>query len=337
MTLRFVDAPARELADAVRSRLHVSPGAVEDLLVLRLQALDVALSLRSPELLANERSWESVRLDATAPGVEPADVDRAILDVLTEHLDEDRVEEIDRLQSLSTALVPDDLDADDRRRLAAPARAYLELCLAGRGDEAMAVVADAVSEGIESPEIMVSILQPAQVELGMLWEAGTISVADEHLVTAITQRCLGMLFSVVPRQRVPDAPRLVALTVGCETHELGIRMVAELFQHLGWDTSYLGADIPHRDVVTFVAARRPDVLAVSATMVGHVHAISDLISEVRSDARCAGVSVLVGGRPFDLNPRLADFVGADGWAQGPQEALETCQSWIRQRHPADDQ
>jgi methanogenic corrinoid protein MtbC1 len=115
--------------------------------------------------------------------------------------------------------------------------------------------------------------------------------------------------------------------VSTETHDLGIHMIAELFRHSGWDTAYLGADIPHHDVVTFVATRKPDVLAVSATMVGHVHAISDLVAAVRSERRCAGVSVLVGGRPFTRNPSLAGFVGADGWATGPADALELCQSW----------
>jgi methanogenic corrinoid protein MtbC1 len=326
-SLRFVDSTPGELAAVVRGRLRVPPGAVEELLVLRLQALDVAVSLRSPELLADQRSWEAARLEATAPGVAVAEVDQAVLEVLSERLGLQQAAEIDELTTRSAALAPEELEEGDR--LPAAARAYLELGLAGRRDAALAVVTEARATGLESTEIMLSILQPAQVELGQLWEADKISVAEEHLVTALTHQCLGMLFSTIPRQRTAHTSQLVALTVGSETHELGIRMVAELFQHTGWNTSYLGADIPHRDVVTFVAARKPHVLAVSATMVGHVHAVSDLVAQVRAEPRCADVRVLVGGHPFVVNPRLAEFVGADGWAPDPREALALCQSWMR--------
>ena len=50
----------------------------------------------------------------------------------------------------------------------------------------------------------------------------------------------------------------------------------------------------------------------------------ELIAALRADPRCAGVRVLVGGRPFTINPRLADLVGADAWAPGAREALDLC-------------
>jgi methanogenic corrinoid protein MtbC1 len=98
-------------------------------------------------------------------------------------------------------------------------------------------------------------------------------------------------------------------------------------EQAGWRTTYLGADVPRADVVEHVAQHRADVLAVSATMAGHIRGVRDLIATLRADPRCRRVRVLVGGRPFTINPRLAADVGADGWAPGAREAIELCRSW----------
>jgi methylmalonyl-CoA mutase cobalamin-binding domain/chain len=123
----------------------------------------------------------------------------------------------------------------------------------------------------------------------------------------------------------------VATSVGSEAHEIGIRMISDLLEQAGWRTSYLGAGVPPADVVEQVALQRADVLAVSATMAGHIRGVRELIAMLRSDPRCARVRVLVGGRPFTINPRLAAMLGADGWAPGAQEALELCRAWTEDR------
>ena len=124
---------------------------------------------------------------------------------------------------------------------------------------------------------------------------------------------------------------LVATSVGTEAHEVGIRMISDLMEQAGWRTTYLGADVPHSDVIESVAQHRADVLAVSATMAGHLRGVRELIALLRADPRCRGVRVLVGGRPFTINSQLAAAVGADGWAPGALEALELCRSWTEDR------
>ena len=73
------------------------------------------------------------------------------------------------------------------------------------------------------------------------------------------------------------------------------------------------------------------MLAVSATMAGHIRGVRELIAALRADPRCRNVRVLVGGRPFTINSRLAADVGADGWAPSAREALELCRSWTGDR------
>ncbi len=62
-----------------------------------------------------------------------------------------------------------------------------------------------------------------------------------------------------------------------------------------------------------LAAEKAELLALSATMTYHVRAVADLIKEVRATPGIAGVTVMVGGYPFNIAPDLWRNVGADAY------------------------
>ena len=168
-------------------------------------------------------------------------------------------------------------------------------------------------------DVYLRVFQPCQRELGRLWQAGRITVAQEHYGTAATQLIMSQL---APRLFATErnGRRAVVACVAGEAHEVGPRMVADLLELGGWDTIYLGSNVPVRGVVQALAEHRADLLAVSATMTYHLPAVLDLIAAVRAEPACAGVRVMVGGRLFDAEPGLWRRVGADGHAADADEA-----------------
>jgi len=111
-------------------------------------------------------------------------------------------------------------------------------------------------------------------------------------------------------------------------HEVGVRMVSDFFEMAGWDVYLCGADTPHAAVVQAVVDRAADVLAVSATMGYHLHLVKELIGEVHADPRCARVRVLLGGRPFCVDPALWRAIGADGMAPDADAAVALAGQWL---------
>ncbi len=105
-------------------------------------------------------------------------------------------------------------------------------------------------------------------------------------------------------------------------------MVADFFEIAGWDTYFCGANTPHVAVVQSVVERKADLLAVSATMGYHLHAVQDLIQLVRAEARCATLRVMVGGHPFSVDPALWRTVGADGTAADADAAVTLAGQWL---------
>jgi methanogenic corrinoid protein MtbC1 len=204
--------------------------------------------------------------------------------------------------------------------LHALATRYLDHALEGRRREASRLVLDALDVGTSLADIYLHVFQPVQREIGRLWQLNQITIAQEHLCTAITQLVMAQLY---PRLFVGTRRdlRLVATCLGGELHEIGVRMVADFFEMEGWDTFFLGANTPADEVVGAVVAAEAHLLAVSGTVAARVEGASDLISQVRAEPRCANVRVIVGGQPFNEAPELWRQVGADGTAQDAEQAV----------------
>jgi methanogenic corrinoid protein MtbC1 len=97
-------------------------------------------------------------------------------------------------------------------------------------------------------------------------------------------------------------------------------MVADFFEMEGWNTYFLGANLPARDIVETLLTHKVDVLAISASMPSNVVKTETLISKVRS-SKARDTKILVGGYAFNSAPSLHDRVGADYYAESAHAAL----------------
>lgn len=287
-----------------------------------LAHLSGALLASSPPLFADYIGWVSGVL--TVANIRPDDVRDNLIclrDVLGEQLPE-------RMAAVAVGYVEATLgrlagpqpEAPSHLPAAGPlAGEYLNLVLGFERHAAGRLVLGAVDSGMSIRDVYLQVLQPCQRELGRLWQAGRITVAQEHYGTAATQLVMSQL---APRLFAAErnGRRAVIACVAGEAHEVGPRMVADLLELAGWDTIYLGASVPIGGVVRAVAEHRADLLAVSATMTYHLPAVIDLIAAVRSEPACTAVKVLVGGRPFDAEPGLWRRVGSDGHADDAEQA-----------------
>lgn len=201
------------------------------------------------------------------------------------------------------------------------ARSYVEALLRGDRVAARRIILDAADSGTSVAELYLTVLQPAQREIGRLWYQQEISVADEHYCTAATQLIMSELYPLV-FSTPKSGRRMVAACAEGELHEIGIRMVADFFEMAGWDTYYLGANMPIPDIVGTVTSKRADVLAVSATLAVRRSALARLVSRVRASSLGDRVKIIIGGGATFTRPQLCQEIGAHGCAGDAQEALE---------------
>lgn len=213
----------------------------------------------------------------------------------------------------------------DPRRLAPDldqsARVFLQAILQGDRHAALGVATEALTGGTSVADVYVTIIQMSMYEVGRRWEANEITVADEHLATAITQWVLAQLYD---RLNIPAPHRGRAVITGIEgeLHQLGANMVADMLEADGWDVRFLGANTPHEAVLNSVADHRATVLGVSTTMVVNLPQVDRLVSDAR-ERFGDGLRVIVGGGAFRGDPDLAKRFGVDGFAPDLRSAVQT--------------
>lgn len=221
------------------------------------------------------------------------------------------------LESLD-ASVPSYMDTDGS--LSGLAVRYLGALLGADRHGASEMIHEAAAGGVDIAQIYTQVFQPTQLELGRLWQANLITVAQEHYATAVTQLVMSRLYEYIFSAE-KNGRRLVAACIGDELHEMGMRMVADFFEMAHWDTDYLGANTPASEIIEAATTGRADLIALSATMSPHIPAIERTISAIRSDPRTAEVKIIVGGYPFNVAPGLWERVGADGCAPDAPAAI----------------
>jgi methanogenic corrinoid protein MtbC1 len=137
------------------------------------------------------------------------------------------------------------------------------------------------------------LVQRSLYDFGELWEQGKISVATEHLATAISE---GLLNLAYPRLfATPRTGKSAVVTcVANEHHQIGGEMVADLFEFHGWRGYFLGANTPVRDVIALIGEKRADVVGLSVTIASGVATVLEAATEIR--AAFPAVPILVGGQ-----------------------------------------
>ncbi len=209
-------------------------------------------------------------------------------------------------------LVPD----SPARRLAAN---YLLALLDGDRQRATEMLLNAAAEGKTISELYQQVLTPALTEVGRMWMAGEISVAEEHFITATARDTMTRL-----RTRAecgsPNGRTVLAAAVAGNQHDVGLHMIVDLFELAGWRAINLGANVPIADLVRAVNDFSADVLLLSAALPVHLPTIRDSIRTLRA-VHDQPVAVLVGGPAFHADPDLWSQLEADGCARTAEQAI----------------
>ena len=294
---------------------------------VHLDFLVQSVALRRREVFADAVAWSKAAFDARDVGNEDLRTSlMALADVVAENLEgaigQVAAEHVryafDHFRELPRSMVdflPD--TPQERTRVLR----YLEALLSGRRDDAQDVALAAAEAGNSVMDIYEQLLEPAQRELGRMWLNGEITVADEHLATATTQ-CVMALLRTRVAARSESGHTLLAAVIAGEHHDIGLQMVADFFDMAGWETLYLGANTPTRDILDMLSRHKCHLLALSVGTGLHLREAGELIDMLRADPTCGGTRVLVGGRPFQAIPDLWKDLGADACAGSARAALQ---------------
>ncbi|MBT8442812.1 MAG: cobalamin-dependent protein [Gammaproteobacteria bacterium] len=296
-------------------------------LTQRIVELAAAVAVGEHRLFVARLKWSRKAFEAR--GNDVADLQASLLalrGVMGQNMPKDAGEECIEYIDAALSALDNEPPALDQSALdpAAPndriALRYLQQVLEGNVAGAIDTVKNAARSGLSAAEVYLDVLLPAQREIGRLWHLGDITIPEEHLVTATTQRAMSVV-SNAAADVAPNGKTMVAAAVAGNAHDVGLRAVADLFQLQGWRAIFVGSDIPSGELPNSLTYFEADVLLLSATLSTQIQKVAETIRVIRD--RCErDVKIIVGGAAFDEAPDLWRRVGSDGYSQTIDGAIE---------------
>jgi methanogenic corrinoid protein MtbC1 len=153
-------------------------------------------------------------------------------------------------------------------------------------------VLDQAFAALPALTVLETVLMPLMQEVGVCWQEGKLSVAEEHLTSmAVRTRLVSLLHGSPQGGR----KHVVCACLPDEQHEMGLLGAALRFRHAGMRVTLLGQRTPAFDLEETVRRIKPDVVALSCAMDPGREPLEALLRGVLA-ALPSGSYVVLGGR-----------------------------------------
>lgn len=150
--------------------------------------------------------------------------------------------------------------------------------------------------------LVAEAIAPALVELGARWEAGSISVLEEHLASERLARALTRISGALPL--APSAQRCLLASAEGDDHTLGLALAELCLREAGWNTLWAGRATPTAELERTIRRGEVGLVALSAS------ACSTDALALRRQAEQVGEACLEGGAALALG-------GTGPWPERP--------------------
>lgn len=178
---------------------------------------------------------------------------------------------------------------------------FANLLLDGNETAAVQLVKD--HSHLSRIQLFEELFTPAMQHVGDLWENNEITVADEHLASVVCDFILSTLYPLEQHPESENRKKAMLLCVEGEQHYLGLKMVNSLFDQQGWETHYLGPNLPLEYAIKKAELWKPEVICLSVSIVYHLPKVKKYIDALSSLPNHP--VILLGGRivsQYDISP-----------------------------------
>lgn len=172
---------------------------------------------------------------------------------------------------------------------------YFNYLIIGAKNECIAIFNEVLRKNVPVEEIYTQLFQRSLYQVGEYWEMNKISVATEHMATAITE---SLMIRLQPQLFLTErtGKKAVIACVANEYHQVGAKMVADIFEMYGWDGYFIGANTPFAELIRFLESKNPDVVGLSLSIYYNLPVLKKTIANIRQ--HFPELPIIVGGQGF---------------------------------------
>ncbi len=172
---------------------------------------------------------------------------------------------------------------------------YFNNLIKGAKYECVAIFDEVIKSNVPVEKIYTQLFQRSLYQVGEYWEMNRISVATEHMATAITEN---LMIKLQPELFSTErtGKKAVIACVANEYHQVGGKMVADIFEMYGWDGYFVGANTPNTELLRFIESKNPDLIGLSLSIYSNLPELKNTLVKIRQ--HFPDLPVMVGGQAF---------------------------------------
>ena len=172
---------------------------------------------------------------------------------------------------------------------------YFENLIKGNRQICSDMVDGIMDSGESIRNVYDQLFRRSLYQVGELWERNLLSVATEHMATAITENLMikmqPQLFSIGRTGK-----KAVIACLAKEHHQVGAKMIADIFEMHGWDGYFVGANKPAGELIKIIEKIQPDLIGLSLSVYFNIGELRKTLKEIRE--HFPGITVIIGGQAF---------------------------------------
>jgi methanogenic corrinoid protein MtbC1 len=213
---------------------------------------------------------------------------------------------------------------------------YVQTLLTGDRPACRRILDKAADCGVGPRQLLLELCWPAQEAIRELYRQNKISLASHHMATRLNRATVDRVCGSLPMEAGRDRKVLV-ICGDNEPEELGGQITADLFEAAGFEVKFLGGGIPNDEVLHLLGHWRPDLLCLFATMPQDMPATRKLIDYLRDVDSQPNLQIMCCGGIYKRAEGLAEEIGADLFAQDPDDAVGVALASPHRRATVDQQ
>ncbi len=200
----------------------------------------------------------------------------------------------------------------------------------GRAKQVVALVRQALDEGIDPKAIMNDGLLAGMAVIGEQFKAGEVYVPEVLIAARAMNQGMAELKDALLREGVQANGVAVVGTVKGDLHDIGKNLVKMMLESKGLTVYDLGVDVSADAFVAAAEEHNADVICCSALLTTTMSEMQNVVEAVK--ARGLNVKVMVGGAP--VSKAFCDSIGADCYTDDAASAADAALAFCLAKHQA---